>query len=205
MLVIAILAVGCAGPEPAAQFSVKGVTVVSAALGAAIPSSTATTMLTATKVGAPAPGGTTGLSLSELKYRLLDKYPNFFFCDPDFFPVARSDEQELALARFPEIQKDAEKYQAILKRTKLEGLANLSNSQKLIIYREFKKLNALIIEQSGEVYKFQLGVQTDNNSQIGSHPRQVRGLTIEGTITKTGEITVSKSEPTILACPICLA
>jgi hypothetical protein len=30
-------------------------------------------------------------------------------------------------------------------------------------------------------------------------------LVIEGTITKTGEITVSKSEPTVLTCPICLA
>src|SRR5262245_63521784 len=76
--------------------------------GAAIPASTGTAMRTATKVGTPATGGTMGLSLSELKYRLLDKYPNFFFCDPDFFPLVRRDEQERALARFPEIQKDTE-------------------------------------------------------------------------------------------------
>jgi len=217
MLVTVLLAVGYAGPVPATQspaaapnpstiepsatavsapVSVKGITMASAMPGAAITSSTATAMLTATKVGTPVHGGSMGLSLSELKYCLLDKYPNFFFCDPDLYPIQISDEQDRALARFPEIQKNTETYQVILKHTVLEGLAYLSDSQKLIVYREFKRLNALFIEPSGEVYRFRLRVRTDNNRN---------GLTIEGTITKMGEITVSKSEPTILTCPICLA
>jgi len=155
-------------------------------------------MRTATKVG------TTGLSLGELKYRLLEKYPNFFFCDQDVYPLHRPNaEQEGALARFPEIEKDTEIYQAILKHTKLEGVVTLSNSQKLMIYREFKKLRALIIEPSGEIYRFQLRVRTDNNSGL---PNGLpNGLIIYGTITKSGEITASKSEPTILQCPRCLA
>ena len=27
------------------------------------------------------------LSPTELKYRVLDQFPDFFFCDPDFYPV----------------------------------------------------------------------------------------------------------------------
>src|SRR5262249_32715823 len=197
MLVIAILAVGCAGLEPAAQFSVKGVAVVLATPGAAIPSSTTTAMLTATKVGTPASGGTMRLSLGELKYRLLEKYPDFFFCDSDKYPVYRIKlEQERAIARFPEIQRDTETYQAILKHTKLEGLADLSNNQKLTVYREFKKLDALIVEPSGEVYRFRLRVPSRMLTDY-----YYNGLIIEGTITETGEITVSKREPTNLQCP----
>src|SRR5512147_886312 len=52
----------------------------------------------------PLPGG---LSATELKYRLLDQYPDFFFCDPDYYPVAHDDELSLALARFSQIQADA--------------------------------------------------------------------------------------------------
>jgi len=40
------------------------------------------------------------LSPTELKYRVLDKFPDFFFCDPDFYPIARDDELTLALQRF---------------------------------------------------------------------------------------------------------
>ncbi len=184
MLLIVLLTVSCAEPTLATQ----------SPTAAPNPS---TVEPPATAFSAPITGGATGLSLSELKYRLLKKYPNFFFCDPDFFPVVLPNEQGLAAARLPEIQKDTEKYQAILKHTKLEGRANLSNSQKLIVYREFKKLNALILDPSGEAYKFWVRVRTDNDIQAG--------LVIEGTITKTGEITVSKSEPTVLTCPICLA
>jgi len=126
-LVIAILAVGCAGSEFAAQSPtathnpstieqsgatvsapvyVRGVSQAWPTPGSAISSSTVTAMRKATKVGKPAPGGATGLSPSELKYRLSHEYPDFFFCDPDAFPLGRGDEQELALARFPEAVQD---------------------------------------------------------------------------------------------------
>lgn len=216
-LVIAILAVGCAGSEFAAQsptaahnpstieqsgatvsgpIYVKGVSLVLATPGAAISSSTVTAMRKATKVGKPASGGAPGLSPSELKYRLLHEYPDFFFCDPDAFPLGRGDEQELALARFPKIQKYTKTYRSILKHAELEGVANLSNIQKQIVYREFKKLNALLLKPLGKIYKFRLSVL-----QI----HDIRGdLVIEGTITKMGKITVRKSHRTLLSCPRCL-
>src|SRR5687767_6835355 len=42
------------------------------------------------------------LSPTELKYRVLEQFPDFFFCDPDFYPIARDDEMALAQRRFPE-------------------------------------------------------------------------------------------------------
>jgi len=58
------------------------------------------------------PSGT--LSPTELKYAVLNQFPDFFFCDPDFYPVAREDEMTLALQRFPELQANQEEFQAIL-------------------------------------------------------------------------------------------
>src|SRR5574341_1331578 len=65
---------------------------------------------TATRIP-PLPGG---LGPTELKYRILAEYPDFFFCDPDYYPIAREDEMVLALQRFPEIQANAEEFNTIL-------------------------------------------------------------------------------------------
>src|SRR5437762_12905973 len=47
----------------------------------------------------PAPGG---LTPAQLKYRLVDQLGRLFFCDPHYYPLARSDEGALAHARLPE-------------------------------------------------------------------------------------------------------
>src|SRR5687767_2999627 len=51
------------------------------------------------------------LSPTELKYRVLEQFPDFFFCDPDFYPIAREDELALAQRRFPELQTNQEEFQ----------------------------------------------------------------------------------------------
>jgi len=56
---------------------------------------------------------------ADLKFRLLDVFGPLLYCDPDY-PVARADEQSLALARFPQIQTDALTYPAILAREHLD-------------------------------------------------------------------------------------
>src|SRR5687767_11129770 len=61
------------------------------------------------------------LSPTELKYRVLEQFPDFFFCDPDFYPIARGDEMELAQQRFPELQANQEEFQAILNHNGLSG------------------------------------------------------------------------------------
>lgn len=142
----------------------------------------------------PIPSIPGGLSPSELKYRVLEEFPDFFFCDPDYYPIAREDENVLAQQRFPEIQSNAEEFSAILKHTGLTGTTNFTDEQKLLIYREHKKLTAIYFELVDGKYRFQI--------QIGVEGQQ--GQFITGTIDGKGRIDVEKRDKSYPACPICL-
>ncbi len=137
---------------------------------------------------------TAALTPTDLKYILLAKYPDFFFCDPDQFPVAHADETQLGLQRWPEVQQNAEQFQSILRHLNFSG-ANFSDDQKVSVYREFKKLNALTLQPASDGYTFQLRTSDGKNN----------GMAIEGTLSKQGAINVTKTQPTIATCPVCLA
>jgi len=134
-------------------------------------------------------------SPTELKYSVLDEFPDFFFCDPDFYPIAREDETSLALQRFAELQSNTEEFQTILKHTGLEATTTFTDEQKLLIYREHKKLNAIYFELVNDKYQFQ--IQTGSEGQKGSF--------ITGTIDGNGAIEIQKQEDGFPSCPICLA
>jgi hypothetical protein len=134
------------------------------------------------------------LSPTELKYRVLDEFPDFFFCDPDFYPIARDDEMSLAQRRFPELQTNPEEFQAILSRNGLSGTTTFTDDQKLLIYREHKKLAAIYFQLVGESYQFQ--IQTGAEGQQGS--------LITGTIDGNGSIEIVQQDQTFPSCPICL-
>ena len=106
----------------------------------------------------PIPAITGGLGPTELKYRLLDQFPDLFFCDPDLFPVAHEDIYKLAKQRFSEVQANAEEFNAILDHNHLSGVTSFSDEQMLQIYQEHKKLAAIqfTLDQAG--YRFQLTV-----------------------------------------------
>jgi hypothetical protein len=131
----------------------------------------------------------------ELKYRVLDEFPDFFFCDPDFYPVAREDESVLAQQRFPELQADQNEFQVILSHTGLSGTTNFTDDQKLLVYREHKKLNAIYFEMAGDKYKFQI--------QTGSEGQQ--GIIFTGTVDANGSIDILQRDDGFPTCPICLA
>jgi hypothetical protein len=135
------------------------------------------------------------LSPTELKYKVLDQFPDFFFCDPDFYPIAHDDETILAQQRFSELQADQEEFQAILSHNGLSGSTTFTDEQKLLIYREHKKLNAIYFELVNDKYQFQ--IQTGSEGQQGSF--------ITGTIDGNGSIEVQKQEQGFPTCPICLA
>src|SRR6266498_1502850 len=135
------------------------------------------------------------LSPTELKYKVLDQFPDFFFCDPDFYPIAHDDETILAQQRFSELQADQEEFQAILSHNGLSGSTTFTDEQKLLIYREHKKLNAIYFELVSDKYQFQ--IQTGSEGQKGSF--------ITGTIDGNGSIEVQKQEQGFPTCPICLA
>jgi hypothetical protein len=136
-----------------------------------------------------------GLSPTQLKYRLLSEFPDFFFCDPDYYPVARADEMELALERFPELQANSEEFAAILAHNNLEGLSTYTDEQKLLIYQEHKKMAAILFELKESGYAFQIQVAESEG----------RGELVSGVVDSQGKITVQERTPSIVTCPICLA
>jgi hypothetical protein len=118
-----------------------------------------------------------------------------FYCDPDYYPIQQGDETALARQRFPELQANQEEFQAILNHSGLSGLTTFSDEQKLLIYREHKRLAAVLFEPSGDAYHFELKVEES--------PGQ--GFIIKGLIDGSGTITVQERQATYLDCPICLA
>ncbi len=142
----------------------------------------------------PIPTLPAALGPTELKYRLLAQFPDFFFCDPDYYPVARADEMELARQRFPEIQANAEEFNTILAHNGLSGVTSFTDDQMLLIYREHKKLAAIRFELADGGYSFQIQVaRTEGEGEL-----------IAGVIDGQGTITVSSREATLVTCPICL-
>ena len=135
------------------------------------------------------------LTPTELKYRVLDQFPDFFFCDRDYYPIAVGDEADLARQRFPELQDNQEEFQVILDHNELSRLSSYTDEQKLLIYREHKKLAAINFELVKNKYKFQL--QTGNEGQ--------EGFSIMGTIDGGGSIDIQQRDPSFPACPICLS
>jgi hypothetical protein len=136
-----------------------------------------------------------GLPPTELKYLLLERYPDMFYCDPDFYPVARGDELDRALAAFPALQENAEEFQAILRHSGLAGLTTLTSEQVLKVYQEHKRLAAIDFQLTEDGYQFQLQVSEGEG----------QGMVVNGLIDGTGSLTILSSQPTSLACPICLA
>jgi len=144
--------------------------------------------------GGPPPTPTATYTQAELKYLLLDHYveDRFFYCDPDYYPVARDDEQERAIAAFPAIKNDTEVFAAITTRLGLHP--PYSEDAKLAIYREYKKLRAIPLEPAGEgTFSFTL--------QLGT---MGVGRRVSGIIRSDGVILSEQSESAILTCPICL-
>jgi hypothetical protein len=135
------------------------------------------------------------LSPTELKYKVLEQFPDFFFCDPDYYPIAREDELVLAQRRFPELQANQEEFKAILSHNGLNNLNTFTDDQKLLIYREHKKLNAIYFELVNDKFQFQI--------QTGSEGQQ--GFFITGIIDGKGSIEILEQNPSFPTCPICLA
>ena len=143
----------------------------------------------------PIPALQSGLGPTELKYRVLDQFPDIFFCDPDYYPIARADETDLARQRFPELQANVEEFNAILSHNHLAVQSTYTDEQKLLIYREHKKLAAVHFELAGNSYRFQLTVEKTKG----------QGELITGVIDGGGQIAVQQRQPTITTCPKCLA
>jgi hypothetical protein len=137
------------------------------------------------------------LDAPELRYRILERFGEAFYCDPDVFPVglspARAEKRGVEI--FPEIEKDQETLQAIYHHLGLKETATLTDEQKQLIYKEFKKLRGAVrLEKSNDQFKFNIGLKEKTGD-----------VSIEGLINRNGAIDILKRESAVLTCPLCLA
>jgi hypothetical protein len=137
----------------------------------------------------------TEYSVPELKYKVLANFSDFFWCDPDYYPIAREGQEQLnAIEQFPTIKSDAAEFQAILKHLNMPDISQHDDAEKLQIYREHKKLTRVMeFSTSGTINSFVI--------RVGEN----QGQRIEGTILINGTIKITKRETSFNTCPICLA
>ena len=145
---------------------------------------------------APAPVVGSPLTIYQLKLAVIDSVGAPVYCDPDFYPLARlGGEQASATATYAQIKADPELYAAIAAHESLPN-GELTDDQKLTLYRAWKLLRALILTQSGNQYSF--------NYRIKSVSAQY--FMVTGTVRADGVINAGSRTPTgAPPCPICLA
>jgi hypothetical protein len=142
----------------------------------------------------PPPSPPVTYSIPELKYLLISSFDPVFYVDPDYYPIAREGQEEKnALEQFNTIKADTIEFSAILEHLGLPNKTDYTSEEKLLVYREHKKLTrAVEITASGDLYNFVL------------RTGEGQGERIEGTITASGTIKVLKREPSFNTYPICL-
>ena len=203
-LVFVVAMAGCGGaatlssPEPSATagsgtIEPAGTVTATAITGTIVPGTVPPFPTpTVSPTPSPAPGG---LTYAQLEYRLVDRFGRLLFCDPDYYPVARADEQSLAHERLPDIQKDGPTFSAILAHLGIAPSASYTSEQELAIYRDWKMLNKLGLEQVSGGFHF-LAIFGSPSTQQGTRV----------TIDQRGIVTVASRTPSGQPpCPICLA
>src|SRR6202171_3608170 len=154
-------------------------------------------VLLAVACGSVSQPGTIGtpLTIDQLKFKVLDKVGKPVYCDPDFYPVARADgEQASAIAAYPQIKANAELYAAILAHERLPA-GDLTDDQKLTVYRAYKLLRALTLPPSGDHYTFEYRATVGDSIQK-----------VSGSVRSDGVVTITSQTPSAPPpCPICLA
>lgn len=139
------------------------------------------------------------ISFPDLRYRLMERFGPAFFCDPDSYPVARSD-REQAIRSFPDIVKDTPAFRAMAKHLGSDKVAEFSDDQKVLLYREYKRLRAIKLEAQGDKVRFEVRVPKDS-----AKPAGINGVKITGLADSHGAITILDRVPEVLTCPVCLA
>jgi len=101
-----------------------------------------------------------------LKYAVLDSQGDLVPCGAAF-SQARDAEITNGVQTFPEIQKDPELFQTITSRLGFREKAQFDDDEKLVVYCDYKKLQAIHLESWGDKYRVthegDNGGQSDNN------------------------------------------
>lgn len=138
------------------------------------------------------------LTVNQLKFAVMDAVGTPVYCDRDFYPLAREGgEQASAIGQYPQIRADAELYATIVAHEHLPS-GDLTDDQKLILYRAWKLIGAVNLTAAGSGYSFSYRVLS--KSGTASY------LLVTGTVRVDGVVAVSSRTPTGAPnCPICLA
>lgn len=147
----------------------------------------------------PSPSAGVPLTAADLRFALIDRFGPLWYCDPDFYPVARDDEATQAVKRFDEVRADTVIFAAIAGHLGVNVGAAFTPDQKLALYRSWKQLNAIVLEPAdGGRFRF--------DYLSAPAPGATEGRRTTGTIGSDGSITIEQQaaagEPN---CPICLA
>ena len=145
----------------------------------------------------PGPSGSGTLGPAELRLLLTDRLGPLWYCDRDEYPVGR-DEQQGALEAWPEMQAENELFRAIASRLGIDIDGDVSDANKLAIYRPWKAALAVRLESIGEdAYRFDYLAQPVGGAAEGTRSA--------GVIRDSGEITIEQQGPAgEPMCPICL-
>jgi len=146
--------------------------------------------------------------VAELKERVMEAAGRVQFCDPDYYPIARADEREIAVRRFGEVQADPA-FAVILVHLRIPPSASYSDDQKLAVYREWKALAALALTPVAgggsvpDAYSFDY--RAAKTSGPSPAPRE-DGVRVVGSVDGFGVVDVrQRTDAGPLMCPICLA
>jgi hypothetical protein len=145
----------------------------------------------------PQPAKGSPLSEPQLKFAVMDAVGKPAYCDPDFYPLVREGgEQQNAIAMYAQIRADAATYGAIVAHENVPS-GELTDAQKLAVYRAWKLLRALILTEtySGQEFVFEFRVASGGGYDV-----------VKGNVSVDGVVKVSSrtaSGPPV--CPICLA
>jgi hypothetical protein len=158
------------------------------------PTGAATPHPTATTTTAPAPPPATGsatASVWQLRYVLLGHYPDFAYCDPDYYPVARGDEQSAADAWWAGVNHTSPEVRTIIAR---HGFSEpLTGDQRLVAYRDHKKLSVITMTTVSGGYEYEL-----STGMPGGRPDH----TVTGVVTLDGTVHERSRRPRPGSCPI---
>ncbi len=140
------------------------------------------------------------LPVVELKYRVFDQVGRPWYCDPDFYPIARANEADLARQRLPDMQKDPALYAVILAHNGLPAGVALTDAELLVAYHDWKDLQRLDLQPTTPqgVYAFTELVRPQMSEKQSDK--------VDGRIDSGGRVTVvSRTPGGFLNCPICLS
>jgi hypothetical protein len=155
--------------------------------------------LGACQASTPSPTPGEPVTEAQAKYAVLAELGILWYCDPDFYPIQVRDEQEAALDHWPEIAADREAFLAIQEHLGWDAGRDLSDADRLTIYRQWKVLRAMplvALDEGG--WGFDVLTLPRPDAQAGFHSR--------GTVSARGFVQVGQQEASNgPVCPICLA